>query len=94
MPAITPETVLRRADAVVDAGLGAEAVLLDTSSGVAYRLNPAGAWLWERLHEPASLGRLAEGLGERFAIEPGRAIADVEAFANAMVEQGLVEAKA
>ena len=89
--AISDQTVLRRADAVVDADLGEEAVLLDTSRGVAFRLNPAGAWLWDRLREPKSLGRLAEGLGERFAIEAGRARADAEDFATAMIGRGLIE---
>jgi Coenzyme PQQ synthesis protein D (PqqD) len=88
---ISEQTVLRRADAVVDADLGEEAVLLDTSRGVAFRLNPAGAWLWERLREPTPLSRLAEGLGEHFSIEAGRAMADTENFATTMIGRGLIE---
>ena len=76
---------------MVDADLGSQAVLVDTSTGAGYRLNSAGAWLWDRLREPASLSRLAEDLSERFAIEAGRATADTEAFAAAMVQRGLVE---
>jgi Coenzyme PQQ synthesis protein D (PqqD) len=91
-PALTPETMLTRADPVIEADLGDEAVLLDTSSGTAYRLNPAAAWLWERLSKPAPMSRLAEELGERFKIEAGRATADTEAFAAAMVGRGLLEA--
>jgi hypothetical protein len=90
-PVVTLETVLRRADAVVDADLGEETVLLDTSRGVAFRLNPAGAWLWGELRQPAALGRLAESLGERFAIDAGRATADAEGFATAMIEWDLIE---
>jgi hypothetical protein len=89
--AISDQTVLRRADAVVDADLGDEAVLLDTSRGIAFRLNAAGAWLWDRLREPTPLSRLADGLGERFAIEAGRARADTEDFATAMIGRGLIE---
>jgi Coenzyme PQQ synthesis protein D (PqqD) len=89
--AISDQTVLRRADAVVDADLGEEVVLLDTSRGVAFRLNPAAAWLWDRLREPTHLGGLAEGLAERFAIDLARASADTEDFATKMVGRGLIE---
>jgi hypothetical protein len=89
--AISNQTVLRRADAVVDADLGEEAVLLDTSRGVAFRLNPAAAWLWDRLREPTPLSHLAEGLTERFAIDAGRARADTEDFATTMIGRGLIE---
>ena len=91
--AIPPQTVLKRAADVVDADLGEEAVLLDSSSGAAYRLNPAGAWLWDRLREPAALSSLAGDLGERYGIDAGRAMADAEAFASAMIGRGLIEAE-
>jgi hypothetical protein len=84
--------MLTRADPVVEADLGDEAVLLDTSRGTAYRLNPAAVWLWGRLSEPAPLGPLAEELGERFRIEADRATADTEASAAAMIGRGLLEA--
>jgi hypothetical protein len=90
--AISDQTVLRRADAVVDADLGEEVVLLDTSRGVAFRLNPAAAWLWDRLREPVRLAGLAEGLGEHFAIDAQRARADTEGFATTMIGRGLIEA--
>ena len=90
--AIAPETVIRRAESVVHAELREEAVLLDTSSGVAYRLNPTAAWLWERLREPAEVERLARELGERFGLETGRAVADAGSFATEMLRLDLIEA--
>jgi hypothetical protein len=89
--AISDQTVLRRADPVVDADLGEETVLLDTSRGVAFRLNPAAAWLWDRLREPTPLGRLAESLAQRFAIDAQRARADTEGFASTMIGRGLIQ---
>ena len=92
LSAIAPETVIRRAESVVHAELREEAVLLDTSSGVAYRLNPTAAWLWERLREPAEVDRLARDLGEGFAIEIERAVEDTESFATEMLRRDLIEA--
>jgi coenzyme PQQ synthesis protein D (PqqD) len=85
-------TTLRRAERAVHGDLPEETVLLDVEDGVAVRLNPSGAWLWERLEEPTTVEVLARGLAERFEIDEGRALGDVVAFVREMLRRGLLEA--
>lgn len=88
---IGSETTLRRAERAVHGELPEETVLLDVEQGVAVRLNPTGAWLWDRLEEPATVGELARGLGERFEVDGQRTLGDVIAFAREMTRRGLLE---
>jgi hypothetical protein len=88
---VTAETILCRAEGIVHADLREESVLLDTSTGVALRLNAAGAWLWDRLEEPTPLGKLADALASRFEIEVAQALSDTSAFAETMLDRGLLD---
>jgi hypothetical protein len=89
---IGAETTLRRAERAVHGELPEETVLLDVEDGVAVRLNASGAWLWQRLEEPARVDELAKGLAQRFEIDEGRALDDTVAFAREMSRRGLLEA--
>jgi hypothetical protein len=84
-------TTLRRSERAVHGELPEETVLLDVENGVAVRLNPTGAWLWERLEEPRRIDELARGLAEHFEIDEGRALDDTVAFAREMMRRGLLE---
>jgi hypothetical protein len=83
-------TTLQRTARAVHGALPEETVLLDVDSGTALRLNPTGAWLWERLEEPRRVEELARGLAERFGVEEPRAIGDVIAFAREMTRRELL----
>lgn len=83
-------TTLRRTERAVHGDLPEETVLLDVDAGVAVRLNPTGAWIWEQLQEPRSVAELARGLAGRFEIDEGRAVDDVVAFAREMTRRELL----
>jgi Coenzyme PQQ synthesis protein D (PqqD) len=85
-------TTLSRTDRAVHGDLPEETVLLDVDAGTAVRLNPTGAWIWERLAEPCRVSELASGLSERFEIDEGRALDDVVAFAREMQRRELLAA--
>lgn len=89
---IRAETTLRRTERAVHGDLPEETVLLDVDAGVAVRLNPTGAWIWEQLEQPCSVAELAGSLSERFEIDEGRAIDDVVAFAREMTRRDLLAA--
>ena len=89
---IGPETMLSRTDRAVHGELPEETVLLDLEDGVAVRLNPSGAWLWEQLERPASVADLATALSARFQIDEGQALADVTAFAADLNGRSLLAA--
>jgi hypothetical protein len=90
-PEIGPDTTLRRADRAVHGELPEETVLLDIEDKVAVRLNQTGAWLWQRLEQPASVSGLANGLAAEFGIDEQRALADVTAFAADLTGRSLLE---
>jgi hypothetical protein len=87
---IETETTLRRTERAVHGELPEETVLLDVDAGIAVRLNSTGAWIWEQLEQPRSVGELARGLAERFEIDEGRALGDVVAFAREMERRELL----
>jgi hypothetical protein len=89
---IEAETSLRRTERAVYGDVPGETVLLDTDADIALRLNSTGAWVWEQLEQPRSVGLLARGLAERFEIDEGRALDDVVAFAREMTRRGLLAA--
>ncbi len=89
---IGAETTLRRTERAVRGDLPEETVLLDVEAGAAVRLNPTGAWIWERLEQPRSVAELARGLAGRFEIDEARAVDDVIAFAREMIRRELLAA--
>jgi hypothetical protein len=89
---IEADTTLRRTDRTVHGDLPEETVLLDVDAGIAVRLNPAGAWIWEQLEQPRRVSELASGMAARFEIDEGRALGDVVAFAREMARRELLAA--
>lgn len=87
---IGAETTLYRTERAVHGDLPEETVLLDVDAGVAVRLNPTGAWIWEQLEQPRSVTELARSLSERFEIDEVRAVDDVVAFAREMTRRELL----
>jgi hypothetical protein len=89
---IDAKTELHRAERAVRGELPEETVLLNVDTGKAVRLNATGAWCWERLSAPSSVGDLAAGLAQEFVVEPERALEDVSGFASELLGRGLLEA--
>ena len=84
-------TTLRRAAGVAFGELPEETVLLDIEGERAVRVNPAGAWIWQRLDGPATVAELAAEMAAHFGIDEARAGEDVIAFAADMARRGLIE---
>lgn len=87
---IEVETTLRRTERAVHGDLPEETVLLDVDAGIAVRLNPAGAWIWEQLERPQPVAELARGMAAHFEIDEARALDDVVAFAREMTRRNLL----
>ena len=69
-----------------------EVVVLDLKSSQYLSLNSSGAYLWKLIAEPASTHTLVEALVERYDLDRGTAVADVDAFVAACASSGLLEA--
>jgi hypothetical protein len=68
-----------------------EVIALEGRSGVYMATNPSGAVLWRALSDGATRPGLAAALVERFAIDPLRAQADVDAYLDLLRVRKLLE---
>jgi hypothetical protein len=85
-----PSSVVSRNPGAVSERLGVETVVLEPDQDLYVRLNATGTRVWEALAEPASAAGLAEALAVEFGLAGDRALADVEAFVDALSRRGLV----
>jgi coenzyme PQQ synthesis protein D (PqqD) len=88
---IHPDTVASRSPEAIAGSLIEETILIDARADRYLRLNRTGAWLWERLAEPASASELSSGLAVEFGIAEERATADVSRFLKDMSGRGLID---
>jgi hypothetical protein len=91
--ALSDQTRLSPSPGLLAEQLLDETVILDPRTDAYARLNRAGTFLWPSIAEGRRLDELAQALAERFALSPERARADVEAFAQMLLDRGFVEAE-
>jgi methyltransferase-like protein len=56
-----------------------------------YSLNPTAAFAWERIDGTRGIDAILEEVLEAFAVDPGTARADLEAFVATALAEGLLE---
>jgi hypothetical protein len=72
--------------------VGDETVLLDLASGMYFGVDQVAQRIWELIGEGKALGQIVTIIVSEFDVEEGQAQADVLAFANELVERGLLAA--
>ena len=75
---------------VAVAGLGNEAVLLDSESGEYFAINEVAHRILELSGEGESLAQVVSGLMAEFEVERSRLEADVTSFVEELQQRGLV----
>ena len=90
MTPLDPPTLVSRVDHAFSERLDDETVVLDARQGRYVAFNRTGTVLWEALHEPATVGALANRLAEVCGIDRDRALADVSAFVDGLAARELV----
>lgn len=68
-----------------------EVVAVDTRKSVYMAVNRSGSVLWPALLDGATKDELADLLVERYDVDRGAAVEDVDAFVRALDEQDLLE---
>ena len=63
--------------------------LLNLKSNVYYSLNGVGAFIWDLIQEPRSIGDIRGAVLARYNVDPARCQADVDALLKGLVENGL-----
>ena len=84
------ETKLSIPPQVMSRLVGDETVLLDLASGVYFGLDGVGKRIWESIADGDSLGAAVEIIVAEYRVEKTQAQADVIAFANQLIERGLL----
>jgi O-methyltransferase len=87
----TADAVFVRSDHVQVRRDGESAVLADTSARSAFELDAVAASIAERLGVPATLGSVAERIGEEFDAGPEECNQAVESFVADLEQRGFVE---
>ena len=82
---------VRRTASVLSQEIFDEAVLLDTSGGLYFGVNPTGRLLWSAIVEATPLAELARLLVTCFGISEEQAWGDVRRFVGELERHGLVE---
>ena len=84
------ETTLSIPPQVMSRLVGDETVLLDLASGVYFGLDGVGKRIWESIADGDSLGAAVEIIVAEYRVEETQAQTDVIAFANQLIERGLL----
>ncbi|MDP3091793.1 MAG: PqqD family protein [Nitrospira sp.] len=84
-------TVLRPNPDVQGTTMDGETVLLDLSSGRYYTLNQLGSVIWEHCTGHTSLRDIHTVLCDRFDVAPERALDDLVALVNELIQEGLLQ---
>lgn len=90
-PTQLDRTVLRSSPDVQGTTMDEETVLLDLRSGRYYTLNRLGSVIWEHCTGVQTVREIHAALCDRFEVGPERALDDLVALANELIQEGLLE---
>lgn len=83
--------ILRPSDDVQGVNMEGEAVLLALSTGRYYTLNRVGSIIWEHCTGQNTVSDIHAKLCERFEVASERALVDLIALVNQLVQEGLLQ---
>jgi hypothetical protein len=70
-----------------------EAVILHLASGVYYGLNPVGAWVWQFVQTPRTVGEILRGVLDKYEVEAGRCEQDLHVLLDKLAAAALIEVR-
>jgi coenzyme PQQ synthesis protein D (PqqD) len=85
------QTILKPHPAVQSTTMDGETVLLALDTGRYYTLNRLGTAIWDRCNGHATMRAIHAALCDRFEVSPDRALNDLVALANQLVQEGLLQ---
>lgn len=83
--------ILRPNPDVQGTSMEGETVLLDLSTGRYYTLNRLGSVIWEHCTGHSTVSDIHAVLCDRFDVAPERALDDLVALVNQLVQEGLLQ---
>ena len=88
---ILDRTILRPSSDVQGTTMEGETVLLDLSTGRYFTLNRLGSVIWEHCTGHSKISDIHAVLCDRFDVTSSRALDDLVALANDLIQEGLLE---
>ena len=88
---ILDRTILRPSPDVQGTSMEGETVLLDLSTGRYYTLNWLGSVIWEHCTGHSTISDIHAVLCDRFDVAPERALDDLVALVNQLIQEGLLQ---
>jgi len=82
--------MVHRGPNMIAAGVGDEAVILDTQSGYFFQLNRTAALVWTLLEAPTSVDELCARMAEAHSVDPAVCRGDMMDFIADMRDRGLI----
>jgi hypothetical protein len=67
-----------------------EAILINLTTGMYYSSDGAGGMIWQLIETSRTIEEIADAVSAHYAVEPDRALADIQALAADLVAAGLV----
>ncbi|HIK32151.1 MAG TPA: PqqD family protein [Oscillatoriales cyanobacterium M59_W2019_021] len=67
--------------------------MLNLKSGIYYGLNAVGAWVWNRIQEPQTVGGLVEAIASEYDVTLDRCQQDLFALLQDLFAAQLIEVK-
>ena len=92
--ALQPTTILARRPDVIATDLADELILLDPGTGEMFSLNATGRAIWQALDGRTAVADVSAAIERVFDAGHERVDADVRELLAALLEAGLVEARA
>jgi hypothetical protein len=85
------QAILRSSPDVQGTTMEGETILLDLSTGRYYTLNRLGSVIWEHCNGHSTISDIHAVLCDRFEVAPDRALCDLVALVNQLVQEGLLQ---
>lgn len=84
-------TIIRRKPDLITADSGGDSIVLNSTTGMFYQLNPTAARMWDMVETPQTLAALVERTTETFDVTAQACRDDLAVLIADMRERGLVE---
>ena len=91
MAQIGLETIVARGAEHVEAQMGGQTVMMSIPRGKYFALEGTAQRIWELMAEPVRVDEIVDRLVEEYDIDRDRCAAEVLAFLNELMENGLGE---
>ena len=89
MPDLTTDTVIRRGSDHVETRVGDQTMMMSIAQGKYYALEATAQRIWELIEQPRSIGEITDRLASEFEVERERCAAEVRAFVDQLIRNGL-----